>query len=55
MSCRDDSENGNDCSKGDIMFYHASTVKGIVQIAPRASNHGVPLIYCSRKGENVLV
>ena len=55
MSCRDDSENGNDCSKGDIMFYHASPVKGIVQLEPRVSNHGVPLIYFSRKRENVLV
>ena len=55
MSCRDDSENGNDCSKGDIMFYHASPVKGIVKLEPRVSNHGVPLIYFSRKRENVLV
>ena len=37
------------------MFYHASPVKGIVQLEPRVSNHGVPLIYFSRKRENVLV
>ena len=37
------------------MFYHASPVKGIVQLEPRISNHGVPLIYFSRKRENVLV
>ncbi len=37
------------------MFYHASPVKGIVQLEPRVSNHSVPLIYFSRKRENVLV
>ena len=37
------------------MFYHASPVKGIVQLEPRISNHGIPLIYFSRKRENVLV
>ena len=37
------------------MFYHASSVEGIRQLQPRISNHGVPLIYFSRKRENVLV
>ena len=37
------------------MFYHASPVKGIRQLEPRISNHGIPLIYFSRKRENVLV
>lgn len=37
------------------MLYHASTVKGIVTLEPRISNHGIPLIYFSRKRENVLV
>ncbi|MBP5169834.1 MAG: hypothetical protein ILP14_11635, partial [Oscillospiraceae bacterium] len=37
------------------MFFHASPVKGIVQLEPRVSNHGVPLIYFSKKRENVLV
>lgn len=37
------------------MFYHASPVKGIAQLEPRVSNHGIPLIYFSRKRENVLV
>lgn len=37
------------------MYYHASPVKGILCLEPRISNHGVPLIYFSRKRENVLV
>ena len=37
------------------MLYHASPVKNIVQLEPRISNHGIPLIYFSRKKENVLV
>ena len=37
------------------MYYHASPVGGIRQLEPRISNHGVPLIYFSRKRENVLV
>ena len=37
------------------MFYHASQVKDIKELEPRVSNHGVPLIYFSRKRENVLV
>ena len=37
------------------MYYHASPVKGITQLEPRISNHNIPLIYFSRKRENVLV
>ncbi len=37
------------------MYYHASPVGGITRLEPRISNHGVPLVYFSRKRENVLV
>lgn len=37
------------------MYYHASQVKGIMQLKPYVSNHGIPLIYFSKKRENVLV
>ena len=37
------------------MYYHASPVEGIRQLEPRVSNHSVPLIYFSKKRENVLV
>lgn len=37
------------------MYYHASQTKGIEVLEPRISNHGVPLIYFSKKRENVLV
>lgn len=37
------------------MYYHASPVGGITELEPRISNHGVPLIYFSKKRENVLV
>ena len=37
------------------MYYHASSVKGIRELEPRISNHGIPLIYFSEKRENVLV
>jgi hypothetical protein len=37
------------------MFYHASNKKGIEMLQPRISNHNVPLIYFSKKRENVLV
>ena len=37
------------------MYYHASPTGGIKRLEPRVSNHGVPLIYFSRKRENVLV
>ena len=37
------------------MYYHASQIKGITKLEPRISNHGIPLIYFSKKRENVLV
>lgn len=37
------------------MYYHASRIKGITCLEPRISNHGVPLIYFSKKRENTLV
>lgn len=37
------------------MYFHASPVEGITILKPRISNHGIPLIYFSRKRENVLV
>ena len=37
------------------MLYHASGTGGIRVLEPRRSNHGVPLVYFSRKRENVLV
>ena len=37
------------------MFYHASPIAGIQVLEPRVSNHGIPLIYFSKKRENVLV
>lgn len=37
------------------MYYHASPVMGITELEPRISNHKTPLIYYSRKRENVLV
>ena len=37
------------------MYYHASPVRGIAQLKPHVSNHGVPLVYFSKKRENVLV
>jgi hypothetical protein len=37
------------------MYYHASRTPGIRQLEPRISNHNVPLIYFSKKRENVLV
>ena len=37
------------------MYYHASSVPGIEVLEPRISNHGIPLIYFSKKRENVLV
>ena len=37
------------------MYYHASSVKGITILEPRISNHQTPLIYFSKKRENVLV
>ena len=37
------------------MYYHASSIGTIQQLEPRISNHGIPLIYFSKKRENVLV
>ena len=37
------------------MYYHASPINGIEVLEPHISNHGVPLIYFSKKRENVLV
>ncbi|MBR6708618.1 MAG: hypothetical protein IKL84_02950 [Clostridia bacterium] len=37
------------------MYYHASPIKDIELLEPRVSNHEVPLIYLSKKRENVLV
>ena len=37
------------------MYYHASRTPGIRQLEPRISNHNIPLIYFSKKRENVLV
>ena len=37
------------------MYYHASPIGTIKQLEPRTSNHGVPLVYFSKKREIVLV
>ncbi len=37
------------------MFYHASNIKDITVLEPHTSNHHIPLIYFSKKRENVLV
>lgn len=37
------------------MYYHATPTAGIKVLEPRTSNHGVPLVYFSKKRENVLV
>lgn len=37
------------------MYYHASPIGTIKRLEPRASNHGAPLVYFSKKRENVLV
>lgn len=37
------------------MYYHASGIKDISTLEPRVSNHKIPLIYFSKKCENVLV
>lgn len=37
------------------MYYHASRVPGLRVMTPHPSNHGTPLVYLSRKRENVLV
>lgn len=37
------------------MYFHASNIKGLTVLEPYTSNHNVPLIYLSKKRENVLV
>ena len=37
------------------MYFHASPIGGIKLLEPRISNNGIPLIYFSKKRENVLV
>lgn len=37
------------------MYYHASGTEGLSTLEPRVSNHQIPLIYFSKKRENVLV
>lgn len=37
------------------MYYHASPVGGIRILEPRVSDHGVPLVYFSKRRENALV
>lgn len=37
------------------MYYHASSTKDLSTLEPRVSNHKTPLIYFSKKRENVLV
>lgn len=37
------------------MYYHASQTANITVLKPRISNHGIPLVYLSKKRENVLV
>ncbi len=37
------------------MYFHASPAEGIKILEPRVSNHGIPLIYFSKKRENVLI
>ncbi len=44
-----------DFSRRTDLFFHASQVANIMVLEPRISNHGVPLLYFSRKRENVLV
>ena len=37
------------------MLFHASPIRGIEILQPQISNHDIPLIYFSRKRENVLI
>ncbi len=39
----------------NVIYYHASQTKDITILEPRVSNHNIPLIYFSKKRENVLV
>lgn len=49
------SDNTEFAERNIKMFYHASSIKGIVTLQPRISNHHIPLLYFSTKRENVLV
>ena len=46
---------GGEQRNGEFMYYHASQIKGITKPEPWVSNHGIPLIYFSKKRKNVLV
>ena len=37
------------------MYYHASNIKDLTTLEPHVSNHNIPLIYLSKKRENVLI
>lgn len=37
------------------MLYHASPIGGLIVLTPHISNHSRPLVYFSKKRENVLV
>lgn len=37
------------------MYYHASKKQGLTVLKPQVSNHRIPLVYLSKKRENVLV
>lgn len=37
------------------MYFHASSIEGLKILKPQISEHGVPLVYFSKKRENVLV
>ena len=37
------------------MYYHASSIKDLSTLEPHISNHNIPLVYLSKKRENVLV
>lgn len=39
----------------DEIYYHASQIGGLSMLKPHISNHGVSLVYLSKKRENVLV
>lgn len=38
----------------DKIYYHASQISGLSILKPHISNHGIPLVYFSKKRENVL-
>ena len=37
------------------MYYHASSIKDLSTLEPHISNHNIPLVYLSKKRENVLI